>query len=279
MIIEKIINNNIVCAANGDKLEKILMGKGIGFGKKIGDLVDESKIEKIFVLSSQEQMHKFLELLAEIPLKYMYLADDIINYAKLTIGTKLSDYLYISLVDHVYAAIKRFKKGMKIFNALYYEIKRFYPDEFSVGEFALNLIKNEIGVELPLDEAGFIALHIVNAYTDNRSIQQVMAITELVQNITNIVKYEFKVDFDESSLNFYRFITHLKFFAKRVIDNQIYLDEADDDFFIMVKKKYKNSYNCVLKIKYFLKKAYQHELTNEEAIYLTIHIERVIYRK
>lgn len=279
MKIDKIINNNVVCVINGDGREKIVMGKGIGFSKKIGDEVEVHKIEKIFVLSNQDQTHKFIELVNEIPLQYMFLADDIINYAKSIIGKKMDDYVYIGLVDHIYTAIKRANDGLLLPNAMHYDIKRFYADEFKIGEFAIELIKNEMGVELPKDEIGFIALHIVNATSDANNVAEIVAITELIQQLTNIVKYEFKVEFDDNSLSFYRFITHLKFFAKRIIENKTYPDESDYDFFKMICHKYHNSYNCVLKIKQFLLQNYNHELTNEEALYLTIHIERVIYKK
>ena len=42
-------------------------------------------------------------------------------------------------------------------------------------------------------------------------------IMKLVKEITNIVKYQMGLDFDEESVYYYRFITHLKFFCPETI--------------------------------------------------------------
>lgn len=99
-----------------------------------------------------------------------------------------------------------------------------------------------------------------------------------MHDITNIVKYEFNKDFDEDSVYYYRFITHLKFFAKRVVFGNTYDDGVEDELLELIKVKYRNSYNCVKKIGAFLKDTYDYEISEEEELYLTIHIERVIYK-
>ncbi|MCS4454285.1 PRD domain-containing protein [Clostridium botulinum] len=70
------------------------------------------------------------------------------------------------------------------------------------------------------DEAGFIALHIVSAEVSN-NIKDVYEITGFIQNITNIIKYYFNRDFNTDSYNYYRFITHLKFFGYRVFSKNL----------------------------------------------------------
>lgn len=279
MIIHRVFNNNVVSVLQENGNEKIVMGRGVGFGKKTGDPIEEAKVEKVFVLSDEENVHKFQELVHEIPIEHMLLAEEIISYAKVTLGKKLGDYLYISLVDHIYTSIVRKQEGIEVRNAILYDIKRFYPDEFKIGEKALEMVEERFGVRLPKDEAGFIALHIVNAGMDGSSVEEVMEISAIVQQLSNIVKYEFKVDFNEDSVYFYRFITHLKFFAQRVVNNKTYVDGVEDDLFDLVKTKYRNAYQCVRKIDEFMQKTYDYQLSKEEALYLTIHIERVIYKQ
>ncbi|VUX06371.1 Transcription antiterminator LicT [Streptococcus vestibularis] len=58
MQIEKILNNNVVQAMDND-VEYIVMGKGLGFQKKVGETVDKEKIEKIFVLENPETEAKW----------------------------------------------------------------------------------------------------------------------------------------------------------------------------------------------------------------------------
>lgn len=277
MIIEKILNNNVVVIKENN-VEKIVMGRGLAFQKKVGDEFDESKVDKVFALTNEEAVNKFQELIVDIPIEHVELAEEIISYAKTHLGKKLNEMIYISLVDHIYTSIVRFLDGISVKNALLWDIRRFYPDEFFVGTKALDMIENKFKVRLPEDEAGFIALHLVNAEMDEESMQNMYEITKVMQEISNIVKYKFNIEFDEDSVYYYRFITHLKFFAQRLVSNQTYKDENDDDLLDVIKVKYKNSYDCVNKVADFIYKKYDYILSNEEKLYLTIHIERVIYK-
>lgn len=278
MIIEKVLNNNVVIVKDEKDMEKIVMGRGLAFKKKVGDEFDESKIDKVFTLSNKEALNKFQELIVDIPIEHIELAEEIISHVKTDKGKKLNEIVYISLVDHIYTSIIRFLDGITVKNVLLWEIRRFYPEEFSIGLNALDMIEKRFNVRLPEDEAGFIALHLVNAEIDEDGMQDVYHITKLMQEIVNIVKYKFNIVFDENSVYYYRFITHLKFFAQRIINKNTYEDENDDDLLEVIKNKYINSYDCVKSISEFILKKYNYILSNEEKLYLTIHIERVIYK-
>lgn len=277
MIIEKILNNNVVVIKENNT-EKIVMGRGLAFQKKVGDEFDDKKVDKVFILTNEDAANKFQELIVDIPIEHVELAEKIISYAKTKLGKKLNEMIYISLVDHVYTSIVRFLDGITVKNALLWDIRRFYPDEFFVGNKALDMIEEAFNVRLPKDEAGFIALHLVNAEMDEANMQNMYEITKVMQEISNIVKYNFNVNFDEDSVYYYRFITHLKFFAQRLVSNQTYQDENDDDLLDVIKLKYRNAYICVTKIADFIYKKYSYILSNEEKLYLTIHIEKVIYK-
>ena len=275
MVIEKILNNNAVISLGEEQTEIIVMGRGVAFGKRPGDLIDQSRIEKVFTLKNNDLTNKLKQLIAEIPIEYITVSEEIINYAKLQLGKNLNDNIYISLTDHIHYAVERFKKGMTIKNGLLWEIKNLYKEEFQIGLEALKKIEQAFGVRLPEDEAAFIALHIVNAEL-NEDIGNIMAMTEIVQEVLKIVQYYYRVDFDQESLNYYRFITHLKFFAQRLVNKEFYHDGEQDDLFQIVKTRYAEAYDCALKIKEFIYKKYQYIITKEEMMYLTIHIERVV---
>lgn len=277
IIIEKILNNNVVLTTNEKNEEIVVMGKGIAFKKKIGDKIPKDIIDKTYTLSDKDTLSKFQQLLADIPMEYMTLSDDIISNAKLSLGKKLNDNIYIALTDHIHTAIERFKEGVTVKNAVLWDTRRFYKEEFSIGMKALDLIQKRFKVRLPDDEAGFIALHIVNAEKD-QDIKIVYKITKIMQEVSNIVKYYFGISFDEESVYYYRFITHLKFFAERLIEGKTYKGEEDDGLLDVIKLKYKNSYECVEKIASFIEEQYKYVLANEEKLYLTIHIEKVVSR-
>lgn len=274
MQIVKVINNNLVKSFNEKNQEVLVMGCGLGFKKKQGDPIEEALIEKIY--TSEDRLHtdRLSALLAKVPFEHVKLTNKIISYAKVSLGKKLSDNIYLTLTDHISFALERVKSGIVVKNAFLWEIKRFYNHEFLIGKEALALIKKNTGIELPEDEAGFIAMHLVNATMDITGIEQVSEMAQSIQHIVNIVKYHFHMELDEYSLHYERFITHLKFFVQRIFHGTE-LNEADNGFLTMLKEQYKNEYSCALKIREYIQKEFQIELTENELIYLTIHIKRI----
>lgn len=272
MKIEKIINNNLVRSINEKGQYVILMGCGIGFQKKIGSTVDESKITQIYTL--QDKNSKLEELLTRVPEEYVQTANEVISYAKFSLGKKLNDNIYITLTDHICFAVERFKQGIVVKNALLWEIRRFYNHEFLIAKDALQIIKRRLNIELPEDEAGFITLHLVNATMDSMDLGITTEMMHVIERILSIVKYHFKVEIDEYSLHYERFLTHLKFFVQRVFtDTEI--NEPDKGFLLALKEQYRNEYLCTLKVRDYMMKEYGKELTEDELIYLTVHLRRI----
>jgi len=272
--IEKVLNNNAVVAMN-DEQEVIIIGRGIAYQKRAGDMVSEQHIDKIFTLQNEDIQENFKALISSIPLEYMKVSEEIIAYAKLKLGKKLNESIYLHLTDHIHFAIERYRKNLPIRNGLIWETKQLYKEEYEVGMEALNMICDQFGVILPEDEAGFMALHFVNAAL-NEEMPNIKSMTQVMQEILTIIKYHFKIDFDENSLTFYRFVTHLKFFAQRLVKGKHYKSNNDDELFLMIQKKYPAAHKCSEKIKKFIESNYTYQLTDEEMMYLTIHIERVV---
>lgn len=277
MDIEKILNNNVVVCLDNLGNEIIVFGKGIAFHKKIGEPVEEAAINKKFVLQSQDLSGKFQQIIASIPIDFLSVTDEVIENIKFKLGKKLSEGIYISLTDHIYTSIQRKQSGVSLKNAMLWDIKRFYPVEFQLGQEAVALIKSRLDVSLSEDEAGFIAFHIVNSELDEH-IENTFEITKLMTEILSIVKYHFNVAFDEESVYFYRFVTHLKFLAQRIFNGSSHID-GEDVLFEVIKETYTSSFECTEKIVLFLKKKYKVEISKEEESYLTIHLDRLIYKK
>ncbi len=276
MKIVKILNNNFAIVKENDEIERIITGKGICFGKKVGYEVAPHEYDKIFCLQNRTQLSKFEELIMELPMEQIELAERIITEARCQLGKKISDAVYISLADHISFSIKRFQQGLTIRNQLLWDIQRFYPEEYKLGLTALDFIEEQYSIRLPDDEAGFIALHIVNA--DQKHVNDDMyRVTQIMKELTNIVKYTYQKEFDVTSMAYHRFITHLRFFVQRTLSDKKYTGEfMDHDLFQMVKKKYFLSYGCVIKIEEYLKKVCNLSVTDEEKLYLSIHIERAM---
>ena len=272
MLIAKILNNNVVVILDAQQREQVVMGRGLAFQKRVGDALDESRIEKVFALQSDELVNRLGDLMNQIPLEVMTTCDRIIELARLRLG-KLQESLYITLTDHCHYAIERQKKGLALKNALLWETQRLYPREFELGQEARTIISQRLNVDLAEDEAGFIALHLVTAQL-NSEMPEVMHITQVMQEILNLVKYQLHLEYDESTLSYQRFVTHLKFFAQRMLTRTVVPDD-DETLHSAVKENYSRAWRCAEKIALHLRKAYQRELTTEEIMFLTIHIERV----
>ena len=271
--IAKLINNNIVCSIDAEGNEVILRGLGIGFNKKVNDSIEEEKVEKIYKMANKEASNKLQDLLAEIPLEYVTVCTEIIEYATKTLNKKLNDNIYITLTDHISFAITRKDNKLEYRNVLLTEIKTFYEEEYQIGVQALEIIKDKLGVELSYDEAGFIALHIVNAELDT-NMGNMVKITELIQKVMELIYNYYGKDIDEDSLNYKRFITHLKFFGQRIFTDKA-TEEDDEEFRSLVKNRYPIEYQCAENIGRLVLEQYSKKVTEEELMFLTIHLKRL----
>lgn len=274
MQIIKVINNNVISSEDDKGKEIIVMGKGIGFGKKAGEEIDETKIEKVFSLPD-ESTSQFMQVVKDMPYEYIRTAELVIAYARETLGYHLSKNIYVTLTDHLGYAIARKRQGIVVANELSWEMKKFYNAEFQVGLKALDIVKQELDVELPEDEAGFIAMHLVNAQMGGQ-MNQSRNMPAMIKDILNIVRYTFQVELDEKSLSYERFVTHLRFFVQRVISRED-SERNDEEFDQLIADRFPHSYECAQKIKSYMKKKLDYEVSDVEISYLAVHIHRVIH--
>lgn len=273
IIIEKVINNNIISAYEKSGAEVIVMGRGIGFKKKQGEVVPADQISKIFRIKSRTLAEQFKKLLANMPLERVRISDEIISHAKDHLKLKLNQSIYVTLTDHINFAIERVSQGIEPQNALLWEIKRFYPQEFQLGIYALELIQDRLDILLPKDEAGFIALHFVNAEYGT-DIRDAVKFPDQMQAIVDIVERELGILLDESSLHYERFMTHIKFLIQRIYRKEL-LSSEDRELSLMMQRKYPREYQCSVKVAEYIMQATGCRLSEEEIMYLSVHIRRV----
>ncbi|WP_440896498.1 BglG family transcription antiterminator LicT [Amphibacillus sp. Q70] len=278
MKIKKILNNNVAISDNELNQEIVVMGKGLVFQKKIGSSIDPTKIEKTFVLESKGISTKIAELLEDIPEIYLELTFKVITLAKDKLPYKLNDYLYVALLDHLNFAVERHRRGLDLKNPLLWEIRKYYKQEFLISLEALELINKKLEMTLPEDEAASIALHLVNSQLSGENVATTIQVTEMVNDILNIVKYYFQMEFDEESINYERFLTHLRFFAIRFIRKEKAQNTYDDFLYEQIKLKYNEAFRCTRRIADYLKDYHDWIISQDEILYLTLHIHRLSNR-
>ena len=256
MVIYKILNNNLILSRDGQGHEVIVKGCGIAFQKKKGQQVEESRIEKIFTAENAQISKEIQGYLTAIPEKYLDFVEAFVNEVKEKEGMKLNDSIYFSLSDHIMGAISRLENGIRLQNML-----------------LLEKVNEMFEVDLSADEAGFFALHFVNAEDGGKTDSYQISI--IVHQILDIVeKYYDNMEFQEDNLYYQRFLTHLKYFAQRFLHKELHYDE-NQELFKIIKEQYREAYGCVKMIYLMMEEEYKYAMTEDEMLYLTIHIQKI----
>lgn len=277
MKIVKVMNNSLLIVKDKNNDEVIVMGKGIGFKMKAGDEVDESKVEKTFVPKDENLTKEYTRLIEETPSEYIEIVNHIIDYSKEMLDRALSEQLFFTLIDHVSYSVSRLENNIVLQNRLSWEVKRFYSKEFSVGVYSVNYINEKLNVNLPEEEAANIAFHLVNAQIEYGDMEKTLDTVKILKDIFNIVQYNFNIIIDKDSINYSRFLTHLQFFVQRLLDDR--LNISKDSFILQqVKNQYPKEYRCAELIGDYVKNTLDKDISNEELLYLTMHIIRVTER-
>ncbi|WP_438758149.1 PRD domain-containing protein [Enterococcus sp. AZ126] len=269
----KSLNNNLVLAVNDGAEEFVLFGKGIGFKKKKGDVIDHTLVTKIF--ESKNQTQNFSAILDNISSEVLSATEKIIENGENELGKKVNASMIVSLSDHIQAAIERLRNEQVTESALQWEIPFLYVKEYEIGKNALLLIEEELGVSLPESEASFIALHFVNAQDGLESMDETMLITTITKSIVKIIQSLFNIVLNKSSIHYSRFVTHIRYFMNRQLRNQAFIAENDNGLYRIIQEQYPKSFACGLIIRDMLKNEYQMVIRDDELLYLVIHIQRI----
>jgi beta-glucoside operon transcriptional antiterminator len=272
----KVLNNSLVLALDEDGKEAILMGKGIGYQKAIGYQFHENEIEKVFVLKDRDVSKNIIRLAAETDSVYFELAKQVIDYAKEEFGMELMDHIYLSLTDHLAFAVRRVRDGIILKNFYTMDMKKFNPDEFDVGEYAVNLVNKSLGVEIPPDEAGNIAFHFINAQYDHPYNMENQKIASVVDAVLDIVKYHFGITYREDSTAYDRYVTHVRLFAQRLVSHTLLPNDKSDILYKQIEPVCKKEFECVRKIQIYITDQFHTNISNQEEMYLALHVHRVL---
>ncbi|HJF31150.1 MAG TPA: PRD domain-containing protein [Sporosarcina psychrophila] len=269
MKITKILNNNAVVVLD-DRQEKIAVGAGIAFNKKRNDIVNVHKIEKIFVMRENDKLQ---QLLSRIPEEHFTISEEIITYAETKMGAKLNEHIHIVLTDHLSFAIERVRDGIHLNNKLLHEIKILYRREFEIGLWAIQHIKEKCQVDMPVDEAAYIALHIHTMKPQGGDLHQTVRQTTIIRDMVKTIKRQLKISVEEDDISYHRLITHLRFTLTRM--NNYGLHTMDEEMLVMIKKKFPLSYSCAVEVAKELVVMHGVELPEQELGYIALHIERL----
>lgn len=190
------LNNNAVLATRDDGPEVILMGKGIGFGSP--GSIDPKSVDRAYILSDYRDKSAYIELLGQGDPDVFEAVSEIIFRASETLGD-LHPSIFPVLSGHVDFAIRRVRQGMAIENPLLPEIKSLYQDEYHVAVSAIELLNDRLGITLLAEEAGYIALHLGAART-NQDIKSALRMTNAINDAIAEIEKRLQIDFEPGPL-------------------------------------------------------------------------------
>lgn len=272
MRVTRVLNNNAVMV-NDDGDTSIVLGRAIGYGKRSGDVIDPSVVTERFVPDSNTSLERLAAFLTDTPLEVVRLAGEVADMARERLGIKVSQALVLPLADHIAFAVERSRKGIDFLYPLRWEIAQVYPQELSLGRYALGLVRRRLGVELADDEAMAIAMHIVNAQFVGESLGPTIEMTAKLKSILAVVGATMNIRVDPESMSATRFVTHLRYLFVRLQSRKRFVGETPG-IRSVVMESHPEAYRCAERIRYLLTVGDQ-SLSDDEVTYLALHIVRL----
>lgn len=265
----KSLNNNIAMVLDDNGKESIAVGRGISFNKHKNDIIDINNVEKVFILKDKTYQNKLESIIAQIPMEYVLVSEDIISMLKEHLE-HLSDMIYITLVDHISEAIEREKNKDIYDNPLLSDIQCFYRKEYQLAKKANEIINKHFGFYLSDNELGFITLHIVNANSSG-DLSETVQMTRSTSDIIHIIETVYSKKFDRTTLRYDRLVRHLMFLIQRITH-----DQQEKFVFSSYMNHDQASEDAISRIDSYIYGKYGKHMNHNEKNYLKYHILIII---
>jgi beta-glucoside operon transcriptional antiterminator len=275
MLALKKINNNVVICRDSKGREMIAMGKGIGFGT-IPREIPLNEIERSFY----DVTPQYVEVLRDLPEDMVMLASKIIDIAANELSYELRPGAVFTLADHMAFAVERARKQIRVQMPLAYDVEQMYPREYRIGRYALERLRKESGIGLPKEEIAGIALNLVNSRVteEETDCEDTVSDERMLEEVTEIVENEFHIFVDRESFSYSRYATHLQYLFKRIHDGKA-LSTVNIQMFASIWEEYPAVADCVEKISSHIQDTWNCELTEEEKLYMILHVNRICIKE
>ncbi len=273
MQVYKKINNNVVLCRDGHGRELVAFGKGLGFADIPYELTDMAKVQRTFYNISEQ----YMAMLETLPGDVVEFTAVVVDEARDVLPYELSPNLLLTMSDHISFALERRKKGILVKMPLAYDVEQNYPVEMEFANKVLRDIWKRFKVRLPKDEASGIAMGFLNArvYSEQDSdVRENEQDQVILDEITRMVEREMKTRLNVSSFNYARYASHVQYLLKRLRDGKG-IESINSDLYEEIRTEYADTAACVDKIERFLRERYGFDMTEEEQLYLLLHVNRV----
>lgn len=274
MRVIKKINNNVAICVDGNGKELIAFGKGIGFPPMPYDLTDLKLVDRTFYNINE----RYLALLNDIPLDIIEFTAKMVIFAGNHLTYTLNPNLVLTLADHISFAMEREKKHIYIRMPLAYDMEQTYPDEMEISSYILRRIYDTFHIKLNQNEAAGIAMAIVCARMTLKEEASLNTPTkkedDLLEGITEIIEGQMHIQVNRKSFNYARYATHVQYLLQRLHEHKS-VDSDNMSVYKSLQEEFSEVSDCVNKIEEYLQKEIHRSITEEEKIYLILHVNRI----
>ncbi|MGV2927670.1 PRD domain-containing protein [Macrococcus capreoli] len=270
--VDKVLNNNVLIVLKDDQ-ELVFIGKGIGFGKKPGQLIvdDEiERIEKMFQLTTEQEQTRYKNLMKITDDHVIASVIEVVEFIDKRTDGKIDDKIILSLTDHIIFALKRYNDGIFVANPFLKETEALYQKEFLIAEQVVQMLNEKLQVNFPRTEVGFIALHI-HSSVNNHSLRDMNVMAEVITKAIHLIEQDLKVQIDKDSITYSRFVRHISFAVQRVMADDRMPEQRNLQN--LLKVQYPLCYNTAVKIVKMMQTHLNKPVYESELVYLTMHIQ------
>lgn len=276
--VRKALNHNTLIAISMENnQEYLVIGKGIGFGKKVSERFEiPENIEcTVYSLHEQTERGKAMELIKGIEPVYLEIAGKVLAKSEEVFG-KIDKRILFPMADHIAFAVQRIRANEQISNPLTDDIRALFHMEYKTAECVKDILWEMLQVEIDEHEIGYIALHIHSAIEDENvalSMQIAMAVRECIR----MIEEETGQTIDVMSLSYNRLMNHIRYMVARAIKGEKLKLNMNDYMSVKFPKSFWMATEVCKQLEKQLHRT--SPLDEVEIGYLAMHIERVLMDK
>ena len=268
--VSKVLNNNGVIAIEMEEnQEYVLLGKGIGFGKKVSQRFEAPSDCTRYSLKNDTERGSAASLVKSVDPVFLEIANEVLKEAERTFGN-IDKRILFPLADHISFAVARMKNGEQISNPLTGDIHALFYKEFQVASVLKKILSDRMQVEIGDDEIGYVALHVHSAIEDEK-VSVAMQMARTVRECVSIIEAETGKKIDVMTLDYNRLMNHVKYMAARLLRGEELKININD----YIEIKFPKAFAIATTVCDHLGENIGVQPGEREIGYLAMHIERV----
>ncbi|MCI5530339.1 MAG: PRD domain-containing protein [Blautia sp.] len=268
--IKKVLNHNVVIGYDSESWsDYLIMDKGIGFGRKTGDVVQPGGRAAIYSLKKANDRGDAREMAETIPAVYLEIASEVLDKVEEVFG-KIDRNILFPMADHIEYAVKRVRNNEQISNPLTEDIRILFHMEYKTAGCIREILMQKMGILIDDDEVGYIALHIHSAIEDEK-VSHAMQMARAVRECISYVEQEVGKPIDVMSLSYNRLMNHIRYMVARTMSGETLKVNMND----YMRVKFPQAFEMAETVCRHIERNLKCKLSDAEVGYLAMHIERV----